>query len=215
MTVPLGVNLPNSLTIGRIAATPAIAALIMNPPWQYRLSALVLFIVAAVTDYYDGKLARSRNLVTRRGSCSIRSPTSAPHRHRRPDVLAHARRQAVRQRPGGRTMGGRDRRPSSVRRPRRLSLRHAVRPDAGHVVDRRGGHRSRAVHDALSAARRASRRRDQRHRPGQVEDGLSEHLGRRGLLLVLRRARPRGSTSGPMPRGVRSRTSTASSARWR
>ncbi len=60
-------NLPNSLTIGRIAATPAITALIMNPPWQYRLSAWVLFIVAAVTDYYDGKLARSRNLVTKTG----------------------------------------------------------------------------------------------------------------------------------------------------
>jgi CDP-diacylglycerol---glycerol-3-phosphate 3-phosphatidyltransferase len=61
------VNLPNSLTIGRIAATPAITALIMNTPWQYRLSAWVLFVVAAVTDYYDGKLARSRNLVTRTG----------------------------------------------------------------------------------------------------------------------------------------------------
>jgi phosphatidylglycerophosphate synthase len=60
-------NLPNSLTIGRIAATPAITALIMNPPWQYRLSAWVLFVVAAVTDYYDGKLARSRNLVTKTG----------------------------------------------------------------------------------------------------------------------------------------------------
>ncbi|HJU73156.1 MAG TPA: CDP-alcohol phosphatidyltransferase family protein [Gemmatimonadaceae bacterium] len=60
-------NLPNSLTLGRIAATPAITALIMNPPWQYRLSAWVLFVVAAVTDYYDGKLARSRNLVTRTG----------------------------------------------------------------------------------------------------------------------------------------------------
>ena len=60
-------NLPNSLTIGRIAATPAITALIMNPPWQYRFSAWVLFVVAAVSDYYDGKLARSRNLVTKTG----------------------------------------------------------------------------------------------------------------------------------------------------
>ncbi|MGH7710507.1 MAG: CDP-alcohol phosphatidyltransferase family protein [Gemmatimonadaceae bacterium] len=60
-------NLPNSLTIGRIAATPAITALIMNPPWQYRLSAWLLFLAAAITDYYDGKLARSRNLVTRTG----------------------------------------------------------------------------------------------------------------------------------------------------
>lgn len=60
-------NLPNAITMGRIAATPVIAALIINSPWQHRLSAWVLFIVAATTDYVDGKLARDRGLVTNLG----------------------------------------------------------------------------------------------------------------------------------------------------
>jgi CDP-diacylglycerol---glycerol-3-phosphate 3-phosphatidyltransferase len=57
-------NLPNTITMGRIAATPLIATLAMTAAWQPRLSAWLLYVVAAVTDYYDGKLARQRNLVT-------------------------------------------------------------------------------------------------------------------------------------------------------
>jgi phosphatidylglycerophosphate synthase len=60
-------NLPNAITMSRIAATPVIAALIVNAGWMPRLSAWVLFIAAAVTDYFDGKLARDRNLVTNLG----------------------------------------------------------------------------------------------------------------------------------------------------
>jgi phosphatidylglycerophosphate synthase len=58
------VNLPNTLTVARIIATPLIALLPFTPQWSVRLAGFVLFIVVAVTDYYDGKLARSRNLVT-------------------------------------------------------------------------------------------------------------------------------------------------------
>ena len=60
-------NLPNTITMGRIAATPIIAALVINSAWVPRLSAWVLFIIAATTDYVDGKLARDRNLVTNLG----------------------------------------------------------------------------------------------------------------------------------------------------
>jgi phosphatidylglycerophosphate synthase len=60
-------NLPNAITMGRIAATPLIVTLVINAGWQTRLSAWVLYIVAAVTDYVDGKLARDRNLVTNLG----------------------------------------------------------------------------------------------------------------------------------------------------
>ena len=60
-------NLPNAITMGRIAATPIIATLVINSAWVPRLSAWVLFIVAASTDYVDGKLARERNLVTNLG----------------------------------------------------------------------------------------------------------------------------------------------------
>ena len=53
-------NLPNALTVGRIAATPLIAALPLANSWGLRLTAFILFTIAAVTDYIDGYLARSR-----------------------------------------------------------------------------------------------------------------------------------------------------------
>ena len=63
---PLGtpVNLPNAITLGRIALTPLIAWLPFTTSWTVRLIAFLLFTIAAVTDYWDGHLARSRNLVT-------------------------------------------------------------------------------------------------------------------------------------------------------
>jgi phosphatidylglycerophosphate synthase len=57
-------NLPNSITIGRIAASPLVAILPFVDSWAARLAAFLLFLVVAVSDYYDGQLARSRNLVT-------------------------------------------------------------------------------------------------------------------------------------------------------
>jgi CDP-diacylglycerol---glycerol-3-phosphate 3-phosphatidyltransferase len=58
------VNLPNTITFGRILAAPFIAALPFIGSPGARLIAFVLYIVAAVTDYYDGMLARTRNLTT-------------------------------------------------------------------------------------------------------------------------------------------------------
>jgi phosphatidylglycerophosphate synthase len=60
-------NLPNVITLSRIAATPLIATLVFSTGWIPRLTAWVLFIAAAVTDYWDGKLARDRGLVTDAG----------------------------------------------------------------------------------------------------------------------------------------------------
>ena len=57
-------NLPNAITIGRIALTPLIAWLPFATSWSARLVAFVLFLIAAITDYWDGHLARQRNLVT-------------------------------------------------------------------------------------------------------------------------------------------------------
>jgi len=54
------VNLPNALSAGRIAVTPLIAWLPLAPSSALRVTAFVLFVVAAVTDYVDGQLARSR-----------------------------------------------------------------------------------------------------------------------------------------------------------
>ena len=54
-------NLPNLLTISRIIVIPVIfLAIYIHTAWWSLLTA-VLFIVAAVTDYLDGYLARSRN----------------------------------------------------------------------------------------------------------------------------------------------------------
>lgn len=50
--------------MGRIALTPLIAWLPFTTSWTARLIAFLLFTIAAVTDYWDGHLARSRNLVT-------------------------------------------------------------------------------------------------------------------------------------------------------
>lgn len=53
-------NLPNGLTVARIVATPAIAILPFASRSGPRLLAFVLFVLAAITDYVDGYLARSR-----------------------------------------------------------------------------------------------------------------------------------------------------------
>jgi phosphatidylglycerophosphate synthase len=58
------VNLPNAITAARIAVAPLIALLPLTPSPASRLAAFVLYVVAAVTDYWDGHLARTRNLVT-------------------------------------------------------------------------------------------------------------------------------------------------------
>jgi CDP-diacylglycerol---glycerol-3-phosphate 3-phosphatidyltransferase len=58
------VNLPNVLTLGRIAAAPIIAVLPFAPNWELKLAGFVCYIAAAMTDYFDGRVARTRNLVT-------------------------------------------------------------------------------------------------------------------------------------------------------
>lgn len=57
-------NLPNALTVGRIAVTPLVAVLPFADSWPLRLGAFVMFLLAAITDYIDGKLARSRQQET-------------------------------------------------------------------------------------------------------------------------------------------------------
>ena len=57
-------NLPNAFTVARIAVTPLIAWLALAPSSGLRLTAFVLFVLAAVTDYVDGRLARSRKQET-------------------------------------------------------------------------------------------------------------------------------------------------------
>lgn len=53
-------DLPNILSLSRIAAIPLLVALVAVHEPVADLSACVLFSVAAITDYFDGKLARAR-----------------------------------------------------------------------------------------------------------------------------------------------------------
>ena len=62
--MPRSVNLPNAITAARIAVAPLIAWLPFAPTPGTRLAAFVLYVAAAVTDYWDGHLARQRGLVT-------------------------------------------------------------------------------------------------------------------------------------------------------
>ena len=61
-------NLPNAITVGRILIAPLIAVLPFVTSPTVRLAAFVIYIVAAVSDYVDGKLARTHDLVTELGS---------------------------------------------------------------------------------------------------------------------------------------------------
>ena len=52
-------NIPNTLTIGRIILTPVVLVLFFSDSLEGRLGALAVFLIAAISDYLDGKLARS------------------------------------------------------------------------------------------------------------------------------------------------------------
>ncbi|MBI2447089.1 MAG: CDP-diacylglycerol--glycerol-3-phosphate 3-phosphatidyltransferase [Candidatus Omnitrophica bacterium] len=57
-------NLPNKLTLSRIVLTFIFLVFLFSKGLLFRYLALVIFIVASLTDFYDGHIARSRNLVT-------------------------------------------------------------------------------------------------------------------------------------------------------
>jgi CDP-diacylglycerol--glycerol-3-phosphate 3-phosphatidyltransferase len=57
-------NLPNILTVARIAITPVVAFLPFIEGYWPKLACFVIFVSAAVTDVIDGRIARRRGLVT-------------------------------------------------------------------------------------------------------------------------------------------------------
>ncbi len=57
-------NLPNKLTVLRVAAIPAVVGLLYIDTPACQIAATVLFILACVTDWLDGYLARSQGIVT-------------------------------------------------------------------------------------------------------------------------------------------------------
>lgn len=61
-------SLPNQLTLLRILLTPVFLYLLFSPTPCYRQWSLVVFILTAITDWYDGWLARRWGYVSRWGA---------------------------------------------------------------------------------------------------------------------------------------------------
>lgn len=63
----MALNLPNAITLSRIALAPLVATLPLVERWEPRLVAFLCFLVAAISDGLDGALARRRNSITELG----------------------------------------------------------------------------------------------------------------------------------------------------
>jgi len=57
-------NLPNQLTILRFIMTLIFICIMQKEGLAPKFSALIIFIAASITDYYDGYIARTQNLIT-------------------------------------------------------------------------------------------------------------------------------------------------------
>ena len=58
------ITLPNIITLGRIATCPVIFVLALAPGTGARFGAFALFVLAALSDVWDGYLARRYDLIT-------------------------------------------------------------------------------------------------------------------------------------------------------
>jgi len=61
---PRLVNLANVLTVFRLALVPVVVACLLAGGTFWRVAAFVAFGIASVTDLLDGRIARSRGLIT-------------------------------------------------------------------------------------------------------------------------------------------------------
>ena len=57
-------NLPNKLTLLRICLIPVFVILMLSQVSNFFLISCIIFIIASITDFLDGKIARKYNLVT-------------------------------------------------------------------------------------------------------------------------------------------------------
>jgi cardiolipin synthase (CMP-forming) len=62
-------TLANRLTLLRVALVPPVALLVTMDDPVARIVALLLFLVAAITDYLDGRIARARGEISDFGRC--------------------------------------------------------------------------------------------------------------------------------------------------
>src|ERR671926_393822 len=60
-------NVPNKLTLSRFALTVAFLAVFFSRMPYHETISLVIFCIAGLTDYFDGKIARRDKLITNFG----------------------------------------------------------------------------------------------------------------------------------------------------
>ena len=60
-------TVPNLLTLSRILAVPILVFLLWKPGWYDYAVTFVLYCLVAITDYFDGYLARAQGTVSRLG----------------------------------------------------------------------------------------------------------------------------------------------------
>ena len=61
-------NLPNALTLFRIFLVPFLVVVLLTKFTGREYAGLAIFLVAAITDFFDGYIARRRNQMTRLGA---------------------------------------------------------------------------------------------------------------------------------------------------
>ncbi len=61
-------NLPNALTLLRIFLVPFLVVVLLTKFSGREYAGLTIFLIAAITDFFDGWLARRRNQITRLGA---------------------------------------------------------------------------------------------------------------------------------------------------
>lgn len=61
-------NLPNSLTLFRIFLVPFLVVVLLTKFYGKEYVGLAIFLIAAITDFFDGWIARRRNQITRLGA---------------------------------------------------------------------------------------------------------------------------------------------------
>lgn len=64
---PGRLNLPNLITVGRIIACPVVVLLLVSPSATARFASFFVYLAAALSDIWDGYLARKHGLVTDMG----------------------------------------------------------------------------------------------------------------------------------------------------
>lgn len=62
--IDLEMNLPNKLTVLRMLLVPVFVILMYVSKGAFRVLPLIVFVIAALTDAIDGKIARKYNLIT-------------------------------------------------------------------------------------------------------------------------------------------------------